>query len=367
MRKQLNQHQTGGNVLDSPDAYNQNVVSTTVVEPKPTEPPVEPPVSTTVEPTIVEPPIVEPTVIVDPNNPNPITPEPEEKAWHTEASQLVGVELGEDIEIPDTIEGIAQWGTIVGEAFAKSAVEKEYEELAAKSPEGVELIRWQMQNPGRDTREFYAAKLGTSDIDPETLDPNDANAHKDILYKDFMRRGIPEKMAAQMAQNAMDSNSAYEDAKQILAVTAAERQQANAQQEAYDRQQAKIAYDAFVKDIQDREKNVLEAGKLVNVIIPVAERQSFADANYYDAKNPKFPGMSEVDIKLATMSAEEKDLYRYLAWKNLKVDSLVIARETTRTVTGILNKNKGGDTSKMSGSSNRTAAPDDRKLDSPGN
>ena len=375
LRKQLNLHQAGGNVLDSPGITDINVPSTKPVDPIVTDPPVNPPVTPPVnppveqpivEPTIVEPPIVNPNP--NPNNPNPNDPPvPEEKAWHLEASQLVGIELEEDIEIPDSIEGIAQWGTKVGESFAQRAVEREYQELQAKSPEGVELIRWQMQNPNRDTKEFYAAKLGSSEIDPNTLDPKDSERHKDILYKDFMRRGIPEKMAAQYAQNAVDSNSAYEDAKQILNVTAAERQQANAQQEAYEKEQARVRYENFVRDIQAREKTVLESGKLGNVIIPVAERQSFADANYYDARNPEFPGMSEVDIALATMSAEEKDLYRYLAWKKLNIGGLVLAKETSRTVTGIINKNKGGDASRMSGSSNRIQTNDDRRLDSPGN
>jgi len=360
LRKQLNQQQVGGNVLDSPDAHNQVIASTTTVDPiVPPTPPVEPPV----EPVMVA---VQPPV-VDPINPNPeiIPPaEPPVTEWYQEAAAQVGIEIDEPIE--DSIEGIAKFATKVGEKFSQQALEREYQELETKHPHAIELMRWQNQNPNKDVLEFYAAKLGAPSIDPETLDPNDSARHKDILYKDFMRRGIPEKMASQYAQNAVDSNSAYEDAKEILKVTAVERQKAEEQQEAYDAQQARINYENFVKDVQAREKNVLESGKLGNVIIPASERQNFADANYYDAKNPQFPGMSEVDIALATMSSEEKDLYRYLAWKKLNISGLVMARETTRTVTGILNKNKGGDTSKMSGGSNRIVDTSDRRLDSPG-
>jgi len=350
LRKQLNQQQTGGNVLDSPDANNQVVASATVVDPiVPKTPPVEPPV----EPL----PVVVPPVVVDPINPNPevITPPADEpKEWYQEAAAHVGIDIDEPIE--DSIEGIAKFATKVGEKFSQAAIEREYQELEAKHPQAIEMMRWQAQHPNKDVTEFYAAKLGAPSIDPETLDPNDSNRH----------RGIPEKMASQYAQNAVDSNSAYEDAKEILKVTAAERAIAQERQDEDDARTAKINYDNFVKDIQTRERVVLESGKLGNVIIPAAERQPFADANYYDAGDQRFPGMSPIDIALVTMSPEEKDLYRYLVWKKLNVSGLVLARETTRTVTGILAKNKGGDTSKMSGGSNRIVDTSDRRLDSPG-
>jgi hypothetical protein len=364
LRKQLNQQQTSGNVLDSPDANNQNVVTATVADPVvPNTPPATPPVEPPVEPLMV----VVPPVVVDPTNPNPeniAPPVDEPKEWYQEAAAQVGIDIDEPIE--DSIEGIAKFATKVGEKFSQAAVEREYQEIEARHPQAIEMMRWQAQNPNKDVLEFYAAKLGAPSIDPETLDPNDSNRHKDILYKDFMRRGIPEKMASQYAQNAVDSNSAYEDAKEILKVTAVERQHAQEQQDQADAIAAQQNYDNFVRDIQTREKNVLESGKLGNVIIPAAERQPFADANYYDARDERFPGMSPIDIALVTMSPEEKDLYRYLVWKKLNVSGLVLARETTRTVTGILNKNKGGDASRMSGGSNRIVDTSDRRLDSPG-
>jgi hypothetical protein len=364
LRKQLNQQQTSGNVLDSPDANNQNVATAIVADPVvPNTPPATPPIEPPVEPVMV----VVPPVIVDPNNPNPENNPPIEDTpaeWYQEAAAQVGIEIDEPIE--DSIEGIVKFSTKVGEKFSQAAVEREYQELEAKHPQAIEMMRWQAQNPNKDIAEFYAIKLGSPSIDPETLDPNDSDRHKDILYKDFMRRGIPEKMASQYAQNAVDSNSAFEDAKEILKVTAAERAIEQERQERADAIAARTNYENFVRDIQTRERVVLESGKLGNVIIPASERQSFADANYYDAKDERFPGMSPIDIALVTMSPEEKDLYRYLVWKKLNVSGLVLARETTRTVTGILAKNKGGDASKMSGGSNRIVDTSDRRLDSPG-
>lgn len=357
LRKQLNQHQDGGNVLDSPNA-NASVASTTTVEPTPT--PIVP-----TEP--ITPTPVEPVVIVDPNNPEPEpTPlEPVEKAWHEEAANLVGIELEEGFEIPDSVEGIATFATKVGETFAKNAVETEYQELEAKAPNGTELMKWEMQNPGRDVREYYAAKLGTPEIDPTKIDKDATDVHKDILVKDFMNKGLSASLADTMATNLIDSNASYDAVQEILKSNAERNQAQRAEREVIEQRQAQERYDAFVKDIQTRETNIRTSGKLGNVIIPATEREAYIQANYYDAGNPQFPNMSAVDIKLAQMSPEQKDLYRYLAWKDLNVGSLVIAREATKSVSEMLNKGKGG-TSKMSGGTNRTSVQTANTLDSPG-
>ncbi len=119
-----------------------------------------------------------------------------------------------------------------------------------------------------------------------------------------------------------------------------------------------------VRDIADRQISIVRKGKVVNTIIPDTDKEAFIEANFYNAGDPKYPGLSKVDIDYMNLPEESKLLIRYLIHKGGDLSKLVTQRAATMKVSQSFKI--GG--SRMSGGthSNVTGRDNDDTLESPG-
>lgn len=282
--------------------------------------------------------------------------------------QVIAERLGVEVnleELEDSTEGIIsifQKGYEAKEADLATKIEQRIE---ATSPFAAELIRWREANPNRSEEEFILARMQAPELDPETLDKDAVDVHKDILYKNFIKQGMSEATAKRYSQMAVDANTSYEDAKEIITTTNALNAKAKQESDAAAARQAAEDKAAHIRHIESQIE-VVKKGVLNGITIPQTEVDAFIDANFMDAGNPKYPGAAQVDIAIAEMTAEEKNFLRYLVHKKFDFKGLVTARATTIKMSEFLGGKKTGD--KMSGGTARkvTGNSDDRSLDSPG-
>jgi len=287
--------------------------------------------------------------------------EEEEKSIYALADEALGFGIANE-ELPEGIDGLAEFGRRSYTKGAEDAVKKEWEELQREAAPAVELAKWLKE--GRTETEFYMSKIESPRLEPEALDTAEPNVIEGIIYKNFIKQGFTEATAKEYTQMAIDSNRALATAKEIVSVTNQREDSAKAAKAAQDKIEADAAYETFVKGIEKRIETV-KTGKVGNITIPQAQQDAFINANYMNANNPKFPNMSEIDIKMETMEPTTRDMLRYLVHIDFDFNKLVTSRNRTVDVAkAILQTKTGGST--MSGGFNKVGVDDTRTLDSPG-
>lgn len=270
----------------------------------------------------------------------------------------IELEIKPETTLVDLAKGYLEYGK-------KAGKEEEFEELKQIAPEALDYIKYKKTNPTATFEDFVNTKVERVPLTPESLDPNDIDTIKNILSSNFRKLGVPESQAALMAQSAIDTNTAHDVAKSIL-------EQENKVYQAAKEERYKIAAARFqqrqdeLAEAVERRSQRVKTGTLAGIKVPVAQQEAFIQATYYDAGNPKFPGHSAVEIKLMTMTEEQRDLFNYLVFADLDVNKLVAQRAATISTRELVNKRQTSNGLTSGGNRGNKIDNSEDTLDSPG-
>lgn len=270
-------------------------------------------------------------------------PEPDESGEGTYESlnKLLGYEV--EGEFDESVEGIADYT----KAVATKIAQEELKDLFSTFPDVKEYLEYRLNNGSPD--KYFESKFGESDYSKYTnITESDETTQEVIVRKYLAQQNFTDEEINETIRDYKDTGLLYKTAKKAadkLVASQKTRKEELIMQQAERAREEEAKRTEVIGEITD----VVEKGKLKNLVIPEKDRKEFKSW----LLNPDAKGQTKRQATMSKLSMQEKLELEYLVFKGFNLNDLV-KTEVTKTRIDFLKKGATSKQTRLSGTGKET-------------
>lgn len=265
----------------------------------------------------------------DPNDPDPDDPDKNEPTVVQELAQEMGIELGEDEEFEDSIEGVKKFTVKAAEELATAQLENIFEQL----PDVKEYMQFRIN--GGDPKEYQKASTAT-DYEALEIGEDDTSTQKMVIREHLVREGYEKEEIQEMLEDFEDTGMLFKQSKryQKRLITADKKaKEALVENQRIEAEKQEKQNQKTWKEI----KEIVDGGELQGVVIPKTDQKGFMD---WMSKPVDDKGNTARTLEKAKMSREQMLTIEYLVYKKLNLNDLVTRKANSQNATKLKDRLK---------------------------